>query len=180
MSVEVIEMREKGRERMLTCKVTCYNISRPEQIVHLLPWRKQPKDTTAILEWYHHAISPQPFMSFKQTPPSFLSIFQWAKWFMSSEVKHGPAYESKFVKLAFPTQVHELIRLTFEYESPESATLLLTDCSFSRAIKAFVFHTIPQSHLLRRDDGGPFENNEAAWFIILIRRSETLAKPQLH
>lgn len=99
---------------------------------------------------------------------------------MSSEVKHGPEYESKFVKLAFPTQVHELIRLSFEYESPESATLLLTDYSFSRAIKAFVFHTIPQSHLLRRDDGGPFENNEAAWFIILIRQSETLAKPQLH
>lgn len=99
---------------------------------------------------------------------------------MSSEVEHGPAYESKFVKLAFPTQVYELIWLSFEYESPESATLLLTDCSFSRAIKAFVFHTIPQSHLLRRDDGGPFENNEAAWFIILIRQSETLAKPQLH
>lgn len=81
---------------------------------------------------------------------------------MSSEVKHGRAYESKFVKLAFPTQVYELIQLSFDYESPECATLLLTDCSLSRAIKAFVFHTIPQSHLLWRDDGGPFENNEAA------------------
>lgn len=81
---------------------------------------------------------------------------------MSSEVKHGQAYESKFVKLAFPTQVYELIQLSFDYGSPESATLLLTDCSLSTAIKAFVFHTIPQSHLLRRDDGGPFENNEAA------------------
>lgn len=81
---------------------------------------------------------------------------------MSSEVKHGQGYESKFVKLAFPTQVYELIQLSFDYESPESATLLLTDCSLSTAIKAFVFHTIPQSHLLRRDDGGPFENNEAA------------------
>lgn len=64
--------------------------------------------------------------------------------------------------LAFPTQVYELIRLSLDHESLRSATLLLTDFSLSTAIKAFVFHTIPQSHLLRRDDGGPFENNEAA------------------
>ena len=37
---------------------------------------------------------------------------------MSSEVKHEPAYESKFVKLAFPIQVYKLIRLSFEYQSP--------------------------------------------------------------
>lgn len=62
----------------------------------------------------------------------------------------------------------------------ERHVVLLTDCSRSRVIRAFVFRTIPQSHLLRRDDGGLFENNEAAWFIILIRQSETLEKAQLH
>lgn len=72
--------------------------------------------------------------------------------FMSSGVKHRPADEPKFVKLAFPTQVYELIQLSFEYESPESATLLLTDCSFSRAIKLFVFShhpTIPPASARR-------------------------------
>lgn len=74
-------------------------------------------------------------------PPSPCSFFQWAKWFMSSEVKLGPAYESKIVKFIFPTLVCKMTRLTFEYKSPESSTLLLTACSFSRAIKPFVFFT---------------------------------------
>lgn len=96
--------------------------------------------------------SPLSLSCLSNKPQSLLSIFQWAKWFMSSEVKHGPGYESKFVKLAFPTLVYELIRLSFEYESPESATLLLTDCSFSGAIKPFVFlhhPTIPPASARR-------------------------------
>lgn len=95
---------------------------------------------------------------------------------MSSDVKHGPVYESKFVMLAFPTQVYECIQLSFEFESPESNALLLTDCSLGRAIRPFVFFTPshnPTCFVETMED--PFENNEAAWFIILIRQSETLA-----
>lgn len=100
---------------------------------------------------------------------------------MSREVKCRRPYDAKFVKLTFPTLVYHPVQLGFWLGLPgELRVVLLTDCSRSRVIRAFVFRTIPQSHLLRRDDGGLFENNEAAWFIILIRQSETLAKAQLH
>lgn len=92
-----------------------------------------------MMEGYHYAISPQSLCQVKSSLDKRMNQ-----------------------NLAFPTQVYELTQLSFDYESLRSATLLLTDFSLSTAIKAFVFHTIPQSHLLRRDDGGPFENNEAA------------------
>lgn len=68
------------------------------------------------------------------TLPSLLPIFQviyvkWCQW----------ECESIFFKLAFPTQVYQPWQLRFDYESPESATLLLTVCSLNRVIKAFVF-----------------------------------------
>lgn len=109
------------------------------------------------------------------------SISRWAQWFMSREAKPRRPCESKFVKFTFPTPIYHPVQLAFWLGLPgERCVVLLSDCSLSRVVRAFVFRTIPQSHLLRRDDGGPFESNEAAWFIILIRQSETLAKPQLH
>lgn len=137
MSVKFIELRKKEKE----------DGTLQGQTVYLLPMVK------ATERHINHLGEVTPCnLPSRQTPQSLLSIFQWAKWFMSSEVKHGPVYESKFVKLAFPTQVYELIQLRFEYESPESATLLLTDCSFSRAIKPFVFShhpTIPPASARR-------------------------------
>lgn len=77
---------------------------------------------------------------------------------MSSEVKLWPAYESKFVKFIFFTLVRELAWLTFEYESPESVTLLLAACSFSRAIKPFVFfHTSHNPTCFGETMEGPLE-----------------------
>lgn len=71
--VKISELKKKGRERKLPCKVTWCNISRPQQnVFNLLSRREQLKDATTILERYHHTISPQPFMSFKQTSISSL------------------------------------------------------------------------------------------------------------
>lgn len=165
---------------MLHCNVTWYNILWPKQNVYLVPWREQLKDTIIILEGYHQAISPQPFMSFKQTPHLLSPFSNEPSDLCQVKSSMGKHMNRNLSSWLFPLRSMNWYSLVFDYESPESATLLLTDCSLSTAIKAFVFHTIPQSHLLRRDDGGPFENNEAAWFIILIRRSETLAKPQLY
>lgn len=104
-----------------------------------------PVGETTARHNHHHLGNAPPFnlpsvLLVTQTAPppsrqSLPSISRWAKWFMSGEARDRPVNPT-FVKLAFPTQVCELmffylfIRLLFLTTNPRSApALLFTGCS---------------------------------------------------
>lgn len=166
---------------MSHCKVTWCDILWPKQRVFTSLEKASERHNSP--SWKVTAMQSPPSVScHSNNPPPISSLHFSNEPSDLCQVKSSMSQRmnQNLSSWLFPFRSINWYGLVLNINPRGSAMLLLTDCSSSRAIKAFVFHTIPPSHLLRRDDGGPFENNEAAWFIILIRRSETLAKPQLY